>query len=360
VTGTTDKVEVPHTYRSKYIADTGGLTSVTDHPAATSDQHPEKDAMKPKTMILAVVAIGCGLAASYMTSRLIAERNQQPEAEAKEKVLVAKTKIPAHTMFKEADLQKYFVEKELPVSAIPKKAIRNTSDLKDRRISRPLAEDSFVTVDDLVDAKNDGLAATLPPGMRAVAIRVNAESLAGGFVLPNSKVDVLSTIRVNDGSLTQTILQDMLVLAVDMKSSRSSDDAQAMLGTTVTLACWPEEAERLSAAANSGELRLTLRGVGDSEKKRLKGSRTGDIGKPLHVEETAGRDGPSEPTVTVGTTVPALPALPKDPQGTEEKVEPVRVEPDRKFHVMTIINGSQVEKARFPVGEHGEEKPSKP
>jgi len=317
--------------------------------------------MKPKTMILAVVAVGCGLVASYMTSRLIAERNTAQEVEPHEKVLVARTKIPAHTLFKEADLQKYFVEKELPASAIPKKAIRSTNDLRDKRNSRPMAEDSFITSDDLVDAKTDGLAATLPPGMRAVAIRVNAETLAGGFVLPGSKVDILATLRGDGGSRTVTILQDMLVLAVETKSTRSSEDAQSMLGNTVTLAVWPEEAQALTNAAACGELRLSLRGVGDNDKKRIKPISTGDLARPQQNDD-GGPGGPAESTAyTGGATIPTLPPAPRDPTtaepsrperaGNPDKIEtPAKPEPEQRFHVMRIKDGGAQDRIeRFPL-----------
>src|SRR5437764_14801282 len=77
-----------------------------------------KQTMKPKTMILMVVAVACGLAASYMTSKLLAERKAQPP-EDRVPVLVAKTKVPKYTHLK--DPSKYFEQKwrltaDLPTS----------------------------------------------------------------------------------------------------------------------------------------------------------------------------------------------------------------------------------------------------
>src|SRR5687768_3495367 len=134
--------------------------------------------MKPKTLILMVVAVVCGLAASYMTSRVIAERNNKaPAQEEKVKVLVAKQRISMGTLLK--DPAKFFHEKQFTKGEEPKKAIKSFDQLKDRRLSRPISEDGHVTPDDLMDPKHAGLEGSLPSGMRAIALKVNAESIAG-------------------------------------------------------------------------------------------------------------------------------------------------------------------------------------
>ncbi len=78
--------------------------------------------MKPKTIILMVVAIGCGLAASYMTSRLLADRANKEQPEAKVKVLVAIKKVPAFEPIKKPE--EYFAEKEVPEGTYPSKCLR--------------------------------------------------------------------------------------------------------------------------------------------------------------------------------------------------------------------------------------------
>ena len=302
--------------------------------------------MKPKTMMLMVVAVGCGLAASYMTSRLLAERNATPAEEPKVQVLVAKTKVPAWVSIKEPE--KYFEQKELPESAVPKKALKEFQEIKDQRLSQALAEGETVLQDKLVNPEQVGLIAKLPSGMRAIALKVNAESLAGGFVLPGYRVDVVSTLRGGTGeSVSKIILQNMLVLAVDTNSARDPN-SPSMLGSTVTLAASPEEATKLSLAAALGELRLTLRTPDDNKIVRLPGSKWEDLGKPP-------RDvapNPEEETSAPSTPpVPQLPALPKDaPAPTivaqkppEKEPEPVPVE----THTITIREGEYTRKARF-------------
>src|SRR5262249_6478198 len=174
--------------------------------------------MKPKTMILMVVAVGCGLGASYMTSKLLADRNaKQPEVQTVP-VLVAKTRIPGWQPIKEPEKQ--FEVKLFPVDVAPKKAISNFADLKDQRLNKPIDETKPITQDDVLTAEQKPLVDTLPAGQRAVAIKVTTEGVVGGFVLPGSRVDVFCTMRGAEAS-SNMILQNMLVLAVDTNSERN-------------------------------------------------------------------------------------------------------------------------------------------
>jgi Flp pilus assembly protein CpaB len=303
--------------------------------------------MKPKTMMLMVVAIGCGLAASYMTSRLLAERSNAQVEEPKVKVLVTKIKVPAWAAIK--DPEKYFEEKEIPESAAPKKALKEFSKVKEQRMSVALSEGEYVLEDKLVNPEQVGLIAKLPAGMRAIALKVNAESLAGGFVLPGYRVDVLATTRGGSNeSTSKIILQNMLVLAVDTIANRDNQTT-SLLGSTVTLAASPEEAQRLSLAAAMGELRLTLRTPDDNKIVRLPSSKMEDLGKPTRDASAPTED---ETTQLVSAPpVPPLPPLPKDappPLSSNPKVEVKEPEaPPLETHTMTIVTGDYVQKARF-------------
>jgi pilus assembly protein CpaB len=299
--------------------------------------------MKPKTMMLMVVAVGCGLAASYMTSRLLADRSAAPAEEAKVKVLTAKTKVPAWVLIK--DPEKYFEEKELPESAAPKKALKEFKEIQDQRLSQSLSEGEYVLSEKLVNSEQVGLIAKLPSGMRAIALKVNAESLAGGFVLPGYRVDVVSTMRGGAAeSVSKIILQNMLVLAVDTNATRDPNSS-SMLGSTVTLAATPEEAMRLSLASAMGEMRLTLRTPDDNTIVRLPATKWEDLSKPTH--DMSSKE--EEPAPTTAPPVPALPALPKDappPLPVVQKTPEPEPEPVQT-HTMTIINGEYVQKAVF-------------
>lgn len=116
---------------------------------------------------------------------------------------------------------------------------------------------------------NAGLMALLlTPGMRAVAVRTSAESSAGGFILPNDRVDVLHTImRDVDGDgkdepVTLTIISNARTLAVDQLTEQAEGDV-AKVGETVTLELAPEQVELLTSARNSGRISLALRAIAD-------------------------------------------------------------------------------------------------
>ena len=298
--------------------------------------------MKPKTMILMVVAVVCGLAASYMTSRLLADKGAPPPVTTVT-VLVAKQKINAWTpMTKPEDL---FVPKDVPEGTFSPKCITDFKDLKGQALKAPLAEQMPVTKDDLMTEQTSGLQAMLKNGERAVAIRVTPESLAGGFVLPGTKVDIVFTKKRGDSdSNAQIIMQDMLVMAVDMKKTR--DDGQdSMLGNTVTLAAKPEDAERLSLAAQLGDLRLLIRNPLDSEKPTYKLVTMTEIprqGRDVDDGKADGMDVASGGGITAG-----LPTLPKVGGKAPAKAPEQPAEVTPVTHTMRIESGDTVSKTVF-------------
>ena len=302
--------------------------------------------MKPKTMILMVVAVVCGLAASYMTSRLLADRGG-PAPVNTVKVLVAKARINAWTPIKNPE--DVFVEKEVPEGTFSPKCITDFKDLKNQALKAPLSEQMPLTKDDLLSEQTAGLVGALHNGERAIAIRVTPESLVGGFVLPGSKVDVMMTLKRGDGdSSAQIIMQDMMVLAVDQKNTRE-DGAQAMLGNTVTLAAKPEESERLSLAASLGDLRLLLRTPLDQEKPTYKAVHITDL--PHSMKETL--EGKAEGTDValtgdVGPALPTLPSLDKTPKPPPAPVVEKTEEPPPPItHTLRIETGDSVSTTKF-------------
>jgi pilus assembly protein CpaB len=106
----------------------------------------------------------------------------------------------------------------------------------------------------------------LASGKRAVAVKVTAESTAGGFILPGDRVDVIRTATRNgaDGAArsdSQIIITNARVLAVDQTASQSAEGTA--LGKTATLELTPTEAEEIISAEASGMLSLALRAVAD-------------------------------------------------------------------------------------------------
>jgi pilus assembly protein CpaB len=300
--------------------------------------------MKSKTVILMVVAITCGLAASYLTSRVIAERGTQTEVE-KVTVLVARKNISMGMLIK--DPEKLFEEKQYTKGEEPKRALRNLDELKDRRLNKPLTAEQFVTADDLWDKDKDGISGTMQKGMRAVGITVNAQSSGGGFVLPHSHVDIVSVITNTNGETSaKIILQNILVLAVDQSANRPEDGKQAVVANTVTVQVTPDQAEHLALANKMGTINLILRSFGDDEKVATRGVTPKGVmqGSDDRSDDGGMDSGPSR----TPSTSPKVPDVPSTNVTDVKSAEPST---PAKVHTLTIYNGQSVTKATFNLGD---------
>lgn len=286
--------------------------------------------MKPKTMILMVVAVVCGLGASYMTSKLLANRGNNPPPVETTDVLVATARIPSWQPIKEPE--KVFTVKKYPVDVAPRKAISKLEDVKDKSLSVFLDEGKPLTEEDLVGKDSQDIAAKIMPGQRAIAIKVTAESLAGGFIRPGSRVDIICTIRSPEVA-SRVILQNMLILAVDQTDTKSAEQ-KTILGSTATLAATLDEGSRLSLAASMGELRLLVRRPDDQEMTENVVARLGDLsrtGAPKDEGKASPSEGPNEGAKIEVPTVPEEPKQPEEPKPEPKaKPEPEPKQPEEK------------------------------
>src|SRR5450631_1101180 len=123
----------------------------------------------------------------------------------------------------------------------------------------------------LVKANGSGfMAAILPTGMRAISTEISPETGAGGFILPNDRVDVILSKRDKnpdksasaDIVVSEIILTNVRVLAID-QAPKEKDGQNAVVGKTVTLELKPEQAETLARARQTGTLALALRSIAD-------------------------------------------------------------------------------------------------
>jgi pilus assembly protein CpaB len=122
----------------------------------------------------------------------------------------------------------------------------------------------------LVKGPNAGfMSALLPSGSRAVAINIDAQgaTTAGGFVLPNDRVDVLKTFRDDetgkDAYVTQILLSNIRVMAIG-QNVQEKNGQPVVVGSNATLEVDPRQAEILVQAQRVGQLSLTLRSMLDS------------------------------------------------------------------------------------------------
>ncbi len=117
------------------------------------------------------------------------------------------------------------------------------------------------------------MSSILPSGMRAIATQIAADTSAGGFILPNDNVDVIMTRRsdtavTTGGFITETILKNIRVLAIDQAIQEDEEGRKVKVGETATLELTPQQAEIITVAQQMADrLTLALRSVTDTQEK---------------------------------------------------------------------------------------------
>lgn len=144
---------------------------------------------------------------------------------------------------------------------ITRESVGSVDDVVKNSVVRiPLTAGQPVTNAAIVHGNAVGLmAAMLNPGMRAISMPISADSGAGGFILPNDRIDLI-LIRKGDANRvsSSTILTDVRVLAVD-QTFKQDKDTKTVIGKTATLEVTPAQAEQVAKAQNQGVLSLSLR-----------------------------------------------------------------------------------------------------
>src|SRR5437879_139956 len=150
---------------------------------------------------------------------------------------------------------------KIPKDLFPHGGFSKVEDVSDRPVIADILLDEPVFEGRLAARGSGlGLAPIIPPGMRAVSVRVNEVVGVSGFVLPGMRVDVLVTGRPPNynGTITTTVLQNIVVLSAG-HTLQPESRGQAINVPVVTLLVSPEEAEILTLAGNEGRIQLVLR-----------------------------------------------------------------------------------------------------
>jgi len=125
----------------------------------------------------------------------------------------------------------------------------------------------------LVGEGQSFMSSILPSGRRAIATQISADTSAGGFILPNDYVDVIMTRRsqsatTGDGFITETILKNIRVLAIDQTIQEDEEGKKTRVGQTATLELTPQQAEIITVAQQMADrLTLALRPITDIHEK---------------------------------------------------------------------------------------------
>ncbi|HRJ18672.1 MAG TPA: Flp pilus assembly protein CpaB [Bryobacteraceae bacterium] len=231
-------------------------------------------------------------------------------------------------------------------SPLPKTAIQSEEQLLDRPVLQPMVEGELFTEARLgPKGGGAGLAAKIPNGMRAIAVKVNDVIGVAGFVLPGMRVDVIALgekpgqHRSSDlyGIRSRTLLQNVEVLSAGQNIETDPNGKPAPV-QVVNLLVNPEQAEMLSLVVTEAKLQLLLRNPLDTAQVATPGTAEGIV-----FGEMPGRL-PGARTQRVSAR-PATPA-PPPPPAMETVVVPVTME---------ILNGAKRQDVK--VGETTEERP---
>lgn len=227
-----------------------------------------------------MIVIGGGLAVALVVAMLVGSALKSiNKKEATVEVLVATADLSAGKDLKPEDVEwKEWLEKNLISGSIVRQKGEDAVDAASGRLKRELTKGEPITRGAFVSSgQGNQLASKMESGMRAVAIKSSAQQMVGGFVAPGDYVDVILThqIRVDGASqnstvqtfvnkyTSETILENVLVLAVDQTARK--EDNSAKTGKTVTLQVTPKQAEKLALSTSLGDLSLALRPIGDKE-----------------------------------------------------------------------------------------------
>lgn len=219
-------------------------------------------------------------------------------------VLVAARNVPAGTILKKDDLrwQRWPDEGLDPNFLIRDKGASLQDDAVGRVVLRGFAAGEPITAPRLLKSGEAGfLAAALTPGKHAVAVRIDAVSGNGGFVVPGDRVDVLLAERyaityADDGFtgtrpthklVNSVVLRDVRVLAIDQEMKDL--DNKPKVGSTATLEVDLPQAQKLALAPQMGALSLALRSFARTEEAEVSGGTIQDTEVSSYLGGLVGR-----------------------------------------------------------------------
>ncbi|VAV87095.1 Flp pilus assembly protein RcpC/CpaB [hydrothermal vent metagenome] len=223
---------------------------------------------------LVVAGITAMLARSLVSAPTPQLASDQPVVvqvvDSKMKVLVASGNMPVGHFIKADDL----TWQSWPDETVHESYIQQGGDVKLEDFVGAVATTNMASGEPVLNNRlikpgNRGfMAAVLPPGMRAISVRITATSGNAGFVFPGDKVDILLTheVAINSANrdkarVSETVLKNVRVLAINQRTDNPTHTPS--IGKTATLEVSAKDAEKISLIKSMGELTLVLRSIGN-------------------------------------------------------------------------------------------------
>lgn len=223
---------------------------------------------RKRLLMIGILALALGAFVSTLVYKNL--QSKGPTMEAGVDAVVAANDIQVGSKVEEHDVHLV----KFPATSLPAGAYAKRSQVLGRGVVVPIAKGEFVLPSKLApENAGAGLPSLIPPGMRAVSVRVNEVVSVAGFVTPGTRVDVLLTGTPNGGSeqQTTTVLQNVAVIASGHTLERTST-GEAQNTPVITLLVSPDDAQRLTLASTEGHIQLSLRNPLDTKQEDVAAS----------------------------------------------------------------------------------------
>jgi len=237
--------------------------------------------MIPRKMLLLIVAAFVGIGTVLAVNGLMAPPPAEGQAPVSSlEVGVAARDVPTGAILKDTDIKWVSWVQDADTSNLIVKGRNNPADYVGSIVRDGFRSGEPLIVSRLTSPQDHGfLAAVLTPGMRAMSIALSPTAEVAGFIFPGDRVDVILThsfsrkdvSSLNERRISETILQNVRVLALDQRSDNQSSDPK--IAQIATLEVSPKDAERLALAidmtaiqAGRGSISLVLRSLAIDEK----------------------------------------------------------------------------------------------
>jgi pilus assembly protein CpaB len=214
-----------------------------------------------RLLLIGLIALAFGALTSMFVYKNLRARTAGQSVPG-EDVIVAADDLQVGEKIEDKDLKIV----HFPAADLPSGRFHMKSKLIGRGVVLPIAKGEFILTNKVAgENAGAGLPALIPPGMRAISLRVNDTSSVAGFVLPGTRVDVLLTGNPEGSNepQTTTVLENVAVIANGSKLERNAN-GEPQLAPVITLLVSPDDAERLALASTQGHIQLALRNPTDT------------------------------------------------------------------------------------------------
>jgi pilus assembly protein CpaB len=289
---------------------------------------------RSRHLVVLTVAVVTAAIASFAVYRAMLQRPASAAEAPHEFVVVAARSMAIGTALTDRDVKLV----AWPSASRVPGAIGDVKSVVNRGLLSAVLENEPITVTKVAAANaGSGLPPAIPPGMRAMSVRVNDVIGVAGFVVPDTRVDVVVTIRRQTDSMTRTAASNVQVLAAGTRLDQGKPDAEDKTpnaSTVVTLLVSPQDAERIALAQAEGEIMLMLRNPLDNEATLTSGIKTATLlgqeepAPAATVKHVAPRRTPPPPAAKPASDDPKEPAprMVEAIRGAKRTQEPVKDE----------------------------------